>query len=360
MKRRKVSISLKNLSMTFQDGTKAVQDVSLEIKGGETIALVGPSGCGKTTTLRIIGGLEKNYQKGEVWFDDRRMDEIPTEQRNIGIVFQSYALFPNMNVFENVAFGLKVRKVQKAEIEKKVLEVLSLVSISELRNKSVTELSGGQRQRVALARALTIEPDVLLLDEPLTALDAKMRDKLRIELDSLLKQLQITTVFVTHDQTEAMALGDRIAVMKDGKVCQVGTPMEIYKNPNDLFVATFIGTNNAFYGKIVKNGRIASFYSNGITMTLSENLQLKNDETVWILFRPEDTQLSTPDKGQISATVKNIFFLGEKIRISCSTGINSEIIVDLKGKERISLGERVHLTVPPESLFVIRNQQSQS
>lgn len=345
---------MKNISKTFPDGTKAVQDVSLDINGGETTALVGPSGCGKTTLLRIIGGLEKNYESGEVWFEDRKMDEVPTEKRNIGIVFQNYALFPNMNVYKNVAFGLKVRKLSQDEIEKRVMDSLSLVRISELRHRSIAELSGGQRQRVALARALAIEPDVLLLDEPLTALDAKLRDKLRIELDSLLTELQITTIFVTHDQVEAMSLGDRIAVMKDGKICQIGTPMEVYKKPKEVFVATFIGTNNLLHGKIIAQGKTKMFCTEGVSLQLPDELPEKDHEEVQLLFRPEDIQLSTSDKAQLIATIKNAFYLGEKTRLICTLSPDNEITVDIKESENIILGQKIYLEISSEKLYIIK------
>ena len=354
MNRKKVSIYLKNISKTFPDGTKAVQDISLDVNAGETMALVGPSGCGKTTLLRIVGGLEKNYESGEVWFENRKMDDVPTEKRNIGIVFQNYALFPNMNVFGNVAFGLKVRKLSGDKIEKRVMDSLSLVRISELRHRSIAELSGGQRQRVALARALAIEPDVLLLDEPLTALDAKLRDKLRVELDSLLTELQITTIFVTHDQAEAMSLGDRIAVMNDGKICQIGTPTEIYKSPKGVFVATFIGTNNLLHGRIMSNGKTKMFCTEGISLRLMDELPEKDQEEVQLLFRPEDIQLSSPEKGQLIATIKNAFYLGDRTRLICTLAPNIEITVDIKEAENTSLGGKINLDIPPEKLYVIK------
>lgn len=217
--------------------------VSLSVKDGELLTLLGPSGCGKTTTLRIIAGLEKP-DKGRVYFDGRDITDLPPYERNIGLVFQDYALFPHMTVFKNVAFGLEVRRVPRMEIEKRVREVLDLVGLRGFENRLPEELSGGQQQRVALARALVIEPDVLLLDEPLSNLDAKVREKLRGEIKRIVKELGITTIYVTHDQEEAMVLSDRIAVMNFGRIEQVGEPYDLYYNPKNEFVANFLGISN--------------------------------------------------------------------------------------------------------------------
>ena len=248
-----VSISLANCAKTFADGTRALEPLDLAIDAGETVVFLGPSGCGKTTTLRIIAGLEEPDAGGKVLFDGTDVTHLPIEQRNVGMVFQSYALFPNMTVAGNVGYGLKIRKVPEAEIRARVSEMLAMMQITRLADRRIDQLSGGQRQRVALARAIAVRPRALLLDEPLTALDAKLRDTLRLEIDSLLRSLGITAIYVTHDQAEAMALGDRIVVMEHGRVAQIGKPRDIYQRPATRFVAEFIGTMNRLSG-VVRNG----------------------------------------------------------------------------------------------------------
>ena len=228
MEKGTTSINLINCGKTFKDGTRALEKINLNIKGGETIVLLGPSGCGKTTLLRIIAGLEEPDYSGQIVFNNENVTNLQIEKRNVGMVFQSYALFPNMNVKENIGYGLKVRKIDKKQIEDRVSEMLNMMHIDELSSRKIDQLSGGQRQRVALARAIAVRPRVLLLDEPLTALDAILRDRLRVEIDSLLRSLGITAIYVTHDQSEAMALGDRIVVMSNGQISQIGTPRNIY------------------------------------------------------------------------------------------------------------------------------------
>ena len=243
------SNSDKRLRQDIDDGTRALEPIDLEIAAGETIVLLGPSGCGKTTTLRIIAGLESPDTGGQVLFDGIDVTPVPIERRNVGMVFQSYALFPNMSVAGNVEYGLKVRGMPAAQRSARVREMLAMMHIEALAQRQIDQLSGGQRQRVALARAIATRPRVLLLDEPLTALDAKLRDSLRLEIDRLLRSLNITTVYVTHDQAEAMALGDRIAVMEHGRIAQIGSPQDIYCAPASSFVADFIGTMNRISGK---------------------------------------------------------------------------------------------------------------
>lgn len=271
MEKGTTSINLINCGKTFKDGTRALEVINLNIKGGETIVLLGPSGCGKTTLLRIIAGLEEPDYSGQIVFNNENVTKLQIEKRNVGMVFQSYALFPNMNVKENIGYGLKVRKIDKNKIEDRVSEMLNMMHIDELSSRKIDQLSGGQRQRVALARAIAVRPRVLLLDEPLTALDAILRDRLRVEIDSLLRSLGITTIYVTHDQSEAMALGDRIVVMSNGQISQIGTPRNIYYNPENEFVADFIGTVNRISGNNLKN------------LTSFEGQEL--------LFRPEDIDI---------------------------------------------------------------------
>ena len=225
------SVHIDNCGKTFADGTRALEAASLDIARGETMVLLGPSGCGKTTMLRIIAGLEVPDPGGRVLFDDEDMTAVPIERRNVGMVFQSYALFPNMSVADNIGYGLKIRGLPTAERAKRIAELVELTNISGLENRRIDQLSGGQRQRVALARAVAIRPGILLLDEPLTALDAALRERLRGELNRLLRALGITTIYVTHDQAEAMELGDRIVVMSKGRIAQIGAPRDIYFAP---------------------------------------------------------------------------------------------------------------------------------
>ena len=227
------SVRIEACGKTFADGTHALEPATLDIARGETLVLLGPSGCGKTTMLRIIAGLELPDAGGKVLFDGKDMTAVPIERRNVGMVFQSYALFPNMTVSDNIGYGLKIRGVPNKERAERVAELVALTNISGLENRRIDQLSGGQRQRVALARAVAIRPGILLLDEPLTALDAALRDRLRGELNRLLRALGITTIYVTHDQSEAMELGDRVVVMQKGAIAQIGTPREIYFTPRN-------------------------------------------------------------------------------------------------------------------------------
>ncbi|MCM0019030.1 MAG: ABC transporter ATP-binding protein [Tagaea sp.] len=247
-----VAIRLANCAKTFPDGTRALAPLDLDVAPGETLAVLGPSGCGKTTALRIVAGLDFPDPGGKVLIDGEDVTDLPIEKRNVGMVFQSYALFPNMSVAQNVAYGLKVRRRPSAEIAARVREMLAMTRLEDLAQRRVDQLSGGQRQRVALARAIAPAPRILLLDEPLTALDAKLRDRLRADIDRLLRSLGITAIYVTHDQAEAMALGDRVVVMDKGRVAQIGRPADIYENPRDEFVAGFVGTTNRLDGRLFR------------------------------------------------------------------------------------------------------------
>src|SRR5580704_11414564 len=250
-----VALRVENCGKTFADGTRALEPVTLGIARGETVVLLGPSGCGKTTLLRMIAGLEMPDAGGRILFNETDVTGVPIEQRNVGMVFQSYALFPNMNVADNIGYGLKIRGVKTAERKARVVELVALTGIEGLEDRRIDQLSGGQRQRVALARAVAVRPSVLLLDEPLTALDAALRERLRSELDRLLRTLGITTIYVTHDQAEAMALGDRIVVMRNGAIAQIGSPREIYFSPQSRFVAEFVGAANILEASI-ENGEL--------------------------------------------------------------------------------------------------------
>ena len=247
-------VSLKDIYVEF-DGEVILNGINLDIKDKEFVTLLGPSGCGKTTTLRLIGGfLEPN--RGEIYFDGKRINQVPPHKRNVNTVFQKYALFPHLNVFENVAFGLRIKKVPEAEIKKKVRQMLATVDLKGYEKRPVSKLSGGQQQRVAIARALVCEPQVLLLDEPLGALDLKLRKDMQLELKNLQQKLQTTFVYVTHDQEEALTMSDTVVVMNNGKIEQIGAPIDIYNEPANAFVADFIGEANILNGLMLEDRRV--------------------------------------------------------------------------------------------------------
>jgi spermidine/putrescine ABC transporter ATP-binding subunit len=260
-----------------------LKNINLSIREGEFFTLLGPSGCGKTTLLRIIAGFV-NPDQGQVIFEDEDMTQVSPENRNVGMVFQNYALFPFMNVFDNVAYGLKVKRMKKTDIKEKVKHYLQLVNLSGYEDRNVSDLSGGEQQRVALARALVVEPRVLLLDEPLSNLDARLRDKMRTELKEIQRKLKVTCVFVTHDQKEAMTMSDRIAIFNEGQCMQLGTPKEIYANPMNTFVATFVGDTNLFEAKVEEKKAVLS-----ASITLNLRSDKKGD---YISVRPQDIVMS--------------------------------------------------------------------
>ncbi len=347
-----IAIHLRNCSKTFADGTRALEPLTLDLAAGETVVLLGPSGCGKTTTLRIIAGLESPDPGGHVLFDAEDVTAQPIEERGVGMVFQSYALFPNMTVAENVGYGLRVRKASRADLDQRVGEMLELVDLGAFGARRVDQLSGGQRQRVALARALAIRPRVLLLDEPLTALDAKLREQLRVEIDRLLRGLGITAVYVTHDQAEAMALGDRIIVMEKGRIAQAGTPQEIYHRPATAFVADFIGTMNRVSASRLKNLLPSPL---GEKSLLPSPLGEGPGERVF-MFRPEDARIVSAGSHQIEAKVVSSFFLGDHTRLVVDAGEATPLIVETTERRGWPRGETVHLAIAPEALLPIPGQ----
>ncbi|MCT4595327.1 MAG: ABC transporter ATP-binding protein [Anaeromicrobium sp.] len=274
-------VELRNISKKFGD-TVALENIDFAIEEGSFFTFLGPSGCGKTTLLRIISGFVKDH-KGRVIIGNKDMTHVSSEKREIGMVFQNYALFPHMNVYENIAYSLKIKKINKKEILNRVDKYLNLVSLDGYGNRKINELSGGEQQRVALGRSLVMEPKVLLLDEPLSNLDARLRDKMRIEIGDLQKELGITTLFVTHDQREALTMSDKIAVFNKGKCIQIGKPREIYSNPKSPFVATFVGENNLFKAKIENSKAILN---NNVI------LEIENDSVGnYISIRPEDMKI---------------------------------------------------------------------
>lgn len=290
------SISLKNIEKTYEDGVTVIDDLNLEIKDKEFIILVGPSGCGKSTTLRMIAGLEE-ITDGELYIGDRIINNVSPKDRDIAMVFQSYALYPHMNVYKNMAFGLKNRKVPKETIDKKVKEAAKMLDIEKYLNRKPRALSGGQRQRVALGRAMVRDPEVFLLDEPLSNLDAKLRTEMRSRISLLHKQLQTTFVYVTHDQTEAMTMADRIVVMKDGKIMQFDTPQMLYNHPKNMFVAGFIGSLQMNFVNCKINKKADSFfaefdkYSLKLPRRMNEKLSNYVNKNVILGIRPDDLHI---------------------------------------------------------------------
>ncbi len=336
-------ITLKNCSKTFPDGTRALLPVNLTINAGETVVFLGPSGCGKTTTLRLIAGLDHPDCGGQIFFDDQDVTALPIEKRNIGMVFQSYALFPNMTVSENILYGLKVRKISTEIKTRKLMEMLEMFHLEELSHRRINQLSGGQKQRVALARAIIIEPRVLLLDEPLSALDALLRERLRIEISELLKQLGITAIYVTHDQEEAMALGDRIVVMNSGQIAQCDVPEKVYYEPDNAFVADFVGTINHFDG-VLSTGRMQL---PGGSLVVSEERAVR-EEKMSLLVRPEDITLTPVDSDDhdLMGVVERCVFLGSRSLISVSGAARNSVQVVSDGRNRFKTGQRVALSIP--------------
>ncbi|MBW1713564.1 MAG: ABC transporter ATP-binding protein [Deltaproteobacteria bacterium] len=310
------SIVLESVTKIFGNRVRAVDDVSLAIQEGEFFSLLGPSGCGKTTTLRLIAGFEEPTV-GRVLIQGKDVTQIPAHKRDTGMVFQNYALFPHRTVFENVAFGLKMRKVPKAETEQRVNEALNLVELKGFGDRRPSQLSGGQQQRVALARAIVIEPAVLLCDEPLGALDKKLRQAMQFELKNLQKKIGVTLVYVTHDQEEALTMSDRIAVMHDGQVTQIGNPLEIYNCPATRFVSNFIGDSNIFEGRARDRGqgRVEVATDDGVTLAAVSESAV-DQKTVTVAVRPEKVKLLS--EGQTSDTelaghIESVNFLGDSI-----------------------------------------------
>ena len=339
-----VAITLAACSKTFADGTRALEPIDIVIAPGETVLLLGPSGCGKTTMLRLIAGLEKPDAGGTVLFDGADVTSLPIEKRNVGMVFQSYALFPNMSVAENIGYGLRIRRKARSEIARRVEEMLSLVRIQKLADRRIDQLSGGQRQRVALARALAVEPLALLLDEPLTALDAKLREELRLEIDGLLRSLRITTVYVTHDQAEAMALADRVVVMSEGRVAQSGAPREIYERPSTAFVAEFIGTMNVLQGTL----RAGAFVTNAGAIPWPDAPSQANA----VRFRPEDVRIDDVSP-QLRGTIVSVVYLGDRTRLIVDAGAARPVVLETSERRGFSRGSPVGLSIDARGFLVL-------
>ena len=340
------SVRIECCGKTFADGTRALEPATLDIARGETLVLLGPSGCGKTTMLRIIAGLELPDTGGRVLFDDKDVTSVPIENRNVGMVFQSYALFPNMTVADNIAYGLKIRGVGKSERSARVAELVALTNITGLENRRVDQLSGGQRQRVALARAVAIRPRILLLDEPLTALDAALRDRLRGELNRLLRALGITTIYVTHDQAEAMELGDRIVVMRKGEIVQIGAPREIYFTPQSRFVAEFIGAANIIEAPL-KRGELV--LPGGRQPTGAD---VSQPDAV-AMIRPESIAITDVANAPLSGTIDSVGFIGDRQRLVVSGASAKPVTVDAPNTVKVEVGDKVGLLIPPNAVRLL-------
>ena len=339
-------IRLKELRKVYPDGTVALDSVSLACPTGQCTALVGPSGSGKTTILKIISGLLEPTA-GSVSFDEREVLDLPPEKRNIGMVFQSYALFPNMTVQENVEFGLLVRGVAHEERRRRALQALDSVQIAPLAHRRIRQLSGGQQQRVALARAVVFKPDILLLDEPLSALDAKIRQELRGELASLLRQFKITAVYVTHDQEEAMALGDQVVVMDQGRIMQAGSPFEIYNAPSNDFVAKFIGIANLYDAHVAPgaNGSLDVNLEFATIPISTEHFRRRwphlGTGPVQMLCRPQHVTIVDESQSHASVRVRECLFLGDRIRVTGETANSKTLRFEAHNDSAVKPGDVV-------------------
>ena len=338
-------IEIKNVSKTYGDNT-VLNNLSLNIRKNEFLTLLGPSGCGKTTTLKILAGFE-NSDIGKVLFNDEDISALPPYKRQLNTVFQKYALFPHMNVYENIAFGLKIKKVSKNEIDKKVSEMLKLVALEGFEKRSIDSLSGGQQQRVAIARALVNEPKVLLLDEPLGALDLKLRKEMQSELKRIQQRLGITFIFVTHDQEEALTMSDTIVVMNKGIIQQMGSPEDIYNEPANAFVADFIGESNIVDGIMLEDLKV-EFCDHVFTCV---DKGFNTNEAVDVVIRPEDIEITSPENGMITGKVNSVKFKGVHYEIEVLEHEHKWIVHNIKNAE---IGAMVGLNISPESIHIMR------
>ena len=345
---KEVIINLTDVSKSF-DGEVVLDHINLKIHDKEFVTLLGPSGCGKTTTLRIIGGFE-TADTGDVQFDGKSVKNVPPHQRPVNTVFQKYALFPHLNVFENVAFGLRLKKTPEDTIRVKVKEMLSLVNLKGFERRRVSTLSGGQQQRVAIARALINEPEVLLLDEPLGALDLKLRKDMQNELKKIQKATGITFIYVTHDQEEALSMSDTVVVMANGQIQQIGSPTDIYNEPENAFVADFIGESNIVDGIMLDDYKVRF---SGHTFECVDAGFEKNQK-VDVVVRPEDVDVVAPEKGMLQGLVTSVTF----------KGVHWEIIVDINGfkwmiqtTDFVAEGEHIGLFIEPEAIHIMNKSE---
>ncbi|PKR84163.1 ABC transporter ATP-binding protein [Heyndrickxia camelliae] len=340
-------IRFEGVTKQYDDDPAVLDDVSFEIERGKFYTLLGPSGCGKTTILRLIAGFIEP-SKGNIYFDGKIINRLPANQRQVNTVFQDYALFPHLNVFENVAFGLRIKKMKNSEITAKVKEALRFVNLEGYENREIREMSGGQRQRVAIARAIVNEPKVILLDEPLSALDLKLRTEMQYELRELQQRLGITFIFVTHDQEEALAMSDEIFVINKGKIQQSGTPTDIYDEPINRFVADFIGESNIVSGKMIQDfevefvGKRFDCVDQGFTP----------NEPVEVVIRPEDLEITKKEQGKLQVRVDTQLFRGVHYEICCFDEAGNEWLVH--STKKAVVGDEIGLNFDPEAIHVMR------
>ena len=338
-------IELKHITKNFDDNFTAVDDFNLEVQRGEFVTFLGPSGCGKTTTLRMIAGFEMPTE-GEILLNGKDISKLPPNKRPINTVFQRYALFPHLNIYDNIAFGLKLKKLPKAEIEKKVKKALEMVDLEGFEDRRVQTLSGGQQQRIAIARSLVNEPEILLLDEPLGALDLKMRKEMQLELKGMHERLGITFIYVTHDQEEALTMSDKIVVMSEGRIQQIGTPEDIYNEPQNAFVADFIGESNIIDSTMVED-RLVDILG---TKFVCVDEGFGRNQPVDVVIRPEDIVLTEPSKGIICGRVTSAIFKGVHYEITVQSGKNEIVIQSTKSAK---VGDMVGLNVEPDGIHVM-------
>lgn len=334
----------------------AVESMDLTVHEGEFVSFLGPSGCGKTTTLRMIAGLE-SPSSGEIYVRGKFMNDVPIHKRNIGIVFQNYALFPHKTVFDNVAFGLRYRNFPKSEIGKRVQDVISMVQLDGMAKRYPAELSGGQQQRVALARAIVIQPDLLLLDEPLSALDANLREDMRVELKQIQRETGITTLFITHDQSEALAMSDRIAVMSKGKVEQLDEPQVLYNRPKTIFCASFLGNANLLKAKVI-DGKPGAWRikTDGFTWLSASDKDLQENQEITAVLRAEHFELAD-DKAKdnvFSVSIKNVDYLGISAHYLVETdfGVKLELFGSV-GKKPLQVGDLINVYISPDNIVLL-------
>lgn len=338
-------IELRHISKVYSDnGFKAVDDFNLEVKRGEFVTFLGPSGCGKTTTLRMIAGFEMPTS-GEILLNGEDISQLPANKRPINTVFQRYALFPHMNIYDNIAFGLKLKKLPKEEIRKKVKRVLDMVDLEGFENRKISTLSGGQQQRIAIARALVNEPEILMLDEPLGALDLKMRQEMQIELKHMHDELGITFIYVTHDQEEALTMSDKIVVLSEGRIQQIDTPEDIYNEPQNAFVADFIGESNIFKG--IMTGHMKVRFCGGEFIGMDD---VAEGTLVDVVVRPEDVIITKPEDGIVEGEVVSVIFKGMHYEVTVESGKYEMVIRTTKC---YSVGERIGMKLEPDGIHIM-------
>lgn len=344
-------VSLKNIVVEFEDHEKILKDISLDIKDKEFVTFLGPSGCGKTTTLRIIAGFLEPTS-GDVLFEGKRINGVPPHKRNVNTVFQRYALFPHLNVYENIAFGLRVSRIPEKEIISRVGEMLEMVNLKGFEKRSVNRLSGGQQQRVAIARALVNRPKVLLLDEPLGALDLKLRKEMQIELRRIQRELELTFVYVTHDQEEALTMSDSIVVMNNGHIQQIGSPTDIYNEPVNAFVADFIGESNILSGKM-PNDCLAEFAGQQFECV---DKGFAPDEEVDVVIRPEDVKIVPAEDAKLTGTVCSVVFKGVHYEMLVDSGDLQWVIHSTKAEPT---GSKIGMALDPFDIHIMKKTEAE-